>query len=123
MCNMAPRVFLANLDFRVTKRDIDAAVTTLGFRAPVAVKMNRKGRYGDCRFISAFVTVQSDDVVAQLAERMAGLHMPALSPRPLVAEVAVPRMCEMPAMIETDSYPLPQEAEPAFDFTVFRVWV
>ena len=96
---MALRVFIGNLKFAASQRELAGALEALvpGLR-PLQVQIWRRGQYSWTSTCCAFVTVQSREQGQATIAAFNGSVVPSLASWPLRAEWAVPRMNEIRAV-------------------------
>ena len=119
------RVFLAGLKLAVAQAELLAVLVKLlpGLKSH-HIQVVRKGQYAVTTSCCAFVTVPSEAEAQILIDSLNLSSWPSLSPRPLRAEMAVPRMKDLqvpqqplrapePVPPELpDPYPAPEPLEP-----------
>ena len=94
--SMVTRVFLGNLKFEVTQKDIVKAISDFVPYAWIEfVQISRKGRLNDRKPCCAFVSLGSDSEATEVINHLNGVRARALSGGCVRAEKAVPRMVEM----------------------------
>lgn len=92
------RVFVRNLLFAASEREIRSAVAQLGNYRVSSVRLLRSGKsLSTSRTCSAFVTVESETAAESLAGQLNGLFVPGLTFSYLSAELAIPRMSSLQA--------------------------
>ena len=89
------RVYVRNLPFQITKAYLHQCLSSLRLNIQ-GVHIARQGlNMQHCMYCSAFLTVPSEDELRWAVHILNGRLHPDMSPVPLVAERAIPRMSDL----------------------------